>query len=380
MKILSHIRQLEDETKKSICSESEKSCYKGFEKDGNGNTRLKPELSVYAHLDYTRIKIPGISPERMESLLCYISKNFVTEMDKLWSPGRGAVSFSNRLIADRGVKGGFNIDEETGLINLMIDLPGEYFEGKDIVDQWRLCKGLVSHFEAVITRVDTAIDDPSYFMIPVVDMVDACEQGYNFGFRKIGYHSSGSCGDCQSETYNFGSRESGKFVRIYDHDGDCLRFESEFKRGYANLIFKEFASLERPEGMSNEEWGIELQKFLASVTVGAIDFRDRGDRQDKSRAGRRDSVRLPFYQNFLDLLQAVHYRIKLPKVSTSISQSIQWIKRQCAPTLSMMRQGLGACNFDIFMKEALKEGAKRLDNKKVIGIKVIAENPRLYMV
>lgn len=395
MKLLSHTSQLRSKTKKSPKSESRKSHYKGFARDGSGNTRPNPNVKlksvvdcssnnddmgfIQSHIDYLRIRLVGISPETFESLTAFISGDFVIEMDTFWSPGSGVVGYPNKLIGARGAMGGFYVDDETGLISTMISLSGEYFEGINVVDQWRLCLGLIFRFNVRVTRLDTAIDDPSYFAIPIADMVEACEQGHNFGFKKIGYHSSGNAGDCQRETRTFGSRESGKFVRAYDHDGECLRLEAEFKRGYPQPILEGFAKLERPDGMSNKDWEVELQKYLSSVTVGAIDFRDRGNRKDKTRAGRRDSVRLPFYQNFIDLLQTVHYRVKLPKRTKSISKSIEWVKRQCAPTLSMIYEGMGKFNFNIWLKDTLDNGTERLNNEKHIWIKDIQRNPKMYM-
>ena len=395
MKILSHIHQTERKTKKSTQPKPERSLSRGFAKVGNGNTRPEPinevellknssaeggsEQSLESHLDYLRIKKIGLSPEALSVLTEFISKDFVTEMDQYWSPGRGAIGYPNKLIASRGVRGGFSVDNETGMIDLMIDIPGEYFEGKSVVGQWRLCKGLKSHFQVRATRIDVAIDDPNYSQIPIQEMVAACEEGHNFGFKRVGYHASGECGDRQSETRTFGSRESGKFVRVYDHDEECLRFEAEFKRGYANPIFEKFAELERPEGMSDPEWEKELQKHLASMAVGAIDFRDRGDRVEKTRAGVRDSVRLPFYQDFIDLLQAVHYRIKLIKPARSIVKTFEWVKRQCAPVLSMFREGLGSAAFHGWLTETLNDARPRIDNVKEIWIKEIQSNPKMYV-
>ena len=380
VKLLSHISQAEHKATKSTSVESKKACYKGFAKDGHGNTRLKPISYVESHLDYLRIKIEDISPENLEPLICYISKDFVVEMDKPWSPGGGAKYFSNKIISGRGVRGGFDINEENGMVALIIDLPGEYFEGKTVVDQWRLCTGLKLHFGVRATRIDIAIDDPSYLQIPIQQMVEACNDGHNFGFKKIGYHSSGFCGDKQDETYTFGSRDSGKYVRVYDHEGECLRFEAEMKRGYAEPIFETLASMERPEGMSNEDWEVLLQQRLSSITVGALDFRDRGDRQDKSRAGVRDSVRLPFYQKFIDFLGCEHYRIKLEKPSKSIQKAINWFKKQCSPTLSMIEQGLGKNKFDKWLESVLTRASERLDNQKEIWVKEMQSSPQVYAI
>ena len=379
MKILSHIQKLRpQENSLTGVRNSKKAYYRGFDRDGYGNTRLKPIACVESHLDYLRVAGEVESPDEFALLACFISKDYALEFDTPWSPGSAANYYPNRILGSRGIRGGFNIEEE-GTVRYMVDLSGEYFEGMSVVDSWRLLKGLTERFRARGTRIDIAIDDPEYQAIPVKKMVSACQEGYNFGFKKIGYHSSGFCGERQSETFTFGSRESGKFVRVYDHDEECLRFEVEFKRGYANPIFQELGKLERPDGMPDRKWEILLQKQLSSIAVGAIDFRDRGRRKDKGKAGYRDSERLEFYQEFIDFLGASHYRIKLEKPAKTIRKSIDWFVNQCAPTLSMIQLGVGWKNFHPWLREVLKRASLSLDNQKNLWIKEIQKNPKSYL-
>jgi hypothetical protein len=309
--------------------------------------------------------------------MTFVTKDYVLEIDKPWSPGSGASYFQHRIIGSGGVRGGVTTDED-GHCSFMIDFPGEYFTTKRVIDQWRLVKGLNEQYSVKCTRIDLAIDDPTYSEIPVDEMVQACNDGHNFGFRKIGSHSSGFCGGRQSITREFGSRNGGKMVRVYDHDGECLRFEAEFKRGYAHPTFGEFASLKQPEQMTESLWEMELQRVIASLAVGAIDFRDRGNRQDKTRAGVRDSVRLSFYQKFIDKLKAIHCKIKLNKPLKSIRKTFEWVKRQCAPSIAMICEGLGEYNFKKWMNEILEDGSNRIDNQKNIWTKEIQSNPKMY--
>lgn len=377
---LSHNQEEKNSTVLSkIADKQEKACYKGFAKDGNGNTRLKPIQVVEGHLDYLRVAGSCSDSQEFALLASYISQDYSLEFDTPWSPGRGGNFFPNRIIGSRKVKGGFEIQED-GSVDYMIDLSGEYFEGKSVVDQWRLVTGLKAKYQGRATRIDCAIDDYSYSVIPIAEMLKACQEGHNFGFRKIGHHSSGFCGEEQRETYEFGSRESGKFVRVYDHDSESLRFEAEFKREYAKQVFEAIAALERPSEMPDEKWEIELQKFFASIAVGAIDFRNRGNRKDKKRAGERDSVRLEFYQNFIDFLDCQHFRMKLKKPAKSILKSINWIIRQCSPVLSTIQQGMGKINFVEWLNDKLFEASYRLDKEKEIWIKDMQRNPRMYMI
>lgn len=376
MKILSHSSQEKNGTEVLAKSSKKNSDDdRKIEKDGNGNTRLNPITEIGVHFDYLRIRKEGMLLSEFELLLNYICTNVTQEMDRPWSPGVGATFFPHKLIGTRGVKGGFDVTEE-GLYSLMIDMPGEYFEGKSLVDQWNLLVGLHHAYKAIPTRLDIAIDDYSYSLIPVEDMVKACNDGHNFGFRKIGLHSSGMCGQVQRETRYFGSKNSGKFVRVYDHDGECLRFEAELKRDYVRPAFEKIATMER--GENYETWEKELQKTMASIALGIIDFRDRGDRRNNMKAGQRDSVRLDFWQKFIDLIAEATFKISLVKPAKTILKNFQWIKRQCSQSLAMMFMGLGGHKFNLLIKEILEIGIDNMDNQKKLWIKDIQKNTRMY--
>lgn len=362
-------------------------------KDGVGNTRLKPNNSLETHLDYLRIRKDAIFHDEFQLLVGFINTDYTVEIDRPWSPGAGAIFFSHRIIGTHGVVGGFNVDEE-GFYYLMIDMPGEYFEGKSAVDQWRLLLGLCHRYRVKCTRIDVAIDDPTYSVIPVAEMEQAWRDGHAFGFRNYKKIISGNSPENMDETDYFGGRSSGKMVRCYDHDSECLRFEAEFKRQYAHPVFLKLANLNREENgtescihetqekassPSNDSWDVDVQKTMASIAVGAIDFRDRGTRKDNRRAGFRDSVRLPFYQQFIDKVGNAHYRIRVPNPAKTISKTLEWVKRQCAPTLAMLAEGFGRHNFNLWVREIVENGSQRMSNQKNLWANEIARNKKLYI-
>ena len=377
VKTLSHTLQEKNGSKlPSTDNSSTVPYYSSTEKDGNGNTRLKPIADLEVHVDYVRVRKDNILPQEFELLINYISRNNTVEIDKPWSPGAGAVYFPHRVIGTHGVVGGFEFTED-GLYNLMIDLPGAYFESKSAVDQWNLIRGLYHCYSVRCTRIDLAIDDYSYQLIPLNEMTVACSKKQNFGFRKHRTILDGDAGENRARTEYFGSRNSGKMVRVYDHDGECHRFEAEYKRGFAQPIFEELAILER--NCSGEDWDKEVQKKIASIAVGAIDFRDRGNRKDKSRVGLRDSHRLDFYQQFMDNIKASHCKIRLLKPEKSIRKTLNWVKRQCAPTLSMLFDGFGRHEFNLWMKEVIEIGSERMSNQKNLWSSEIQKNRQIYL-
>ena len=137
MKTLSHIQQVENSTEILTPDEKqEKSSFKGFAKGGHGNTRPKPITRVNSHLDYLRVTGILSNPQEFGLLADCITKDYTLEFDSSWSPGSRANFYPNRVVGSRGMRGGFEIDDN-GNVRYMIDLSGEYFDGKSIVDQWR---------------------------------------------------------------------------------------------------------------------------------------------------------------------------------------------------------------------------------------------------
>lgn len=359
---------------------------KGSSSDGIGNTRLIPQnvatlldlrtqlssssgfASVSVHLDYLRIT-GTLTGSRFEELLQFLGADIYIDDFIPWSAGQGCPFFASKLLGI-GVIGGFS-RLESGNISYMIDMTGEYFERNQEINIWRLFRGLKYTFYVRPTRIDVAIDDNTGHLIPLESMIAASMQGHNFGFRSFNYAGSGDLETMEfDQTVYFGSRNSGKMVRIYKHkfpdNTSVLRLETEFKRGYVVPIFDLIATMERgsalPESQyaylknldasfehfdstnrfdcTNEEWDLKIQQLLCAFALSAVDFRDKSSRQDKSKASRKDTKRLPFWQDFLDkLVDAIVIKpIRQPR---SLRRSVNWLSKSVSATLAYIRKGLG---------------------------------------
>lgn len=401
--------------------------------DGHGNTRLIPEpslapsLSVIseplpapslsAHCDYLRVSttVP-LASEDFIQLLEFVAPahaQYVIERDKPWSAGPGATYFTNR-IRGVGFVGGFNKIEREYLddsgdrevaesYEVMLDFQGEYWEAISNVDMWRKIRGLKYRFKMVCNRIDPALDDSSYKLIPVDQMRSAYDDGDIFRVRKYKVvESRDNPGAKPKITHYYGSRESGKYIRIYDHDGECLRMEVEFKRGFASKIFDIIADLERGmkldvlncidaikqeenncnyenscmdanNMMSNEEWEMELQKLLGALVVGAIDFREKSKVKNSSKACVRDTRRLDFWQEFIDKV-GTFWVIRVLKKGRTLLKTLAWLWRQASSTIAMLKVGLGAVDFDWYMSEIVGDGFARMNKWHELQASLIKED------
>ena len=370
--------------------------------DGHGNTRLIPEnpdrlddvkdncTGLMPHCDYLRFRSSLSDCDRLHQLLDFVVGRdaWVIEYGSPWTAGAGANNYPHRVRSVSGVHGGFLVDEETGSVEIMVDLPGSYWEPLSVRDQWRLCRGLVQAYQAKATRFDIAIDDASYSLIPVDQMFNAWKQGNGFGFINCQKIGGGKTVEEWEETTYFGSRNSGKMVRIYNHKDKFHRFETEFKRGYADQVFQTFSSSDYSHDSLEEElhpcsdelhpcsdeFDLTLSKLLASIAVGAIDFRDKSVRKDRSKASFKDTPRLDFYQVFIDLC-GTHLRVKLRQVEKCLRKTIAWMQRQTSATIAMVRQGLGSLEFMNWMRSMTDKGSEKFNGWHKLMIDFIRTSP-----
>lgn len=353
---------------------------------GHSDTRLIPEVPkktgrVVAHLDYLRFTATVADLSELQNLCRFVFwENYQLGLDDGWSSGKGAVRYENSISGDFGGRGGwrFRLEREDGTvaeldgglpvgdnipIDLMIDLPGDYFRSLDSVGTWRLLRGLHSAFGVRCSRIDLAIDDYGFEYIPLDEMVRQTKQGNNMFFckyKKIESYDTRS--KKENDTHYFGSRESGKMVRVYEHrfeDGltKSLRMETEFKRGYAVKIFDALAKIERVEGSGNE-MEVQFQKIVCNYIVGSIDFRDKSKREQRSKASVKDCPRLSFWDKFVREVGGA-IRVKLDKVVKTVEKSIQWLKRSVAPTLSALYESLPSIDRIEFISKLVAIGADR---------------------
>lgn len=382
------------------------------ENGGDCNTRPNLELAPAVHLDYLRIKI-NCREEELEEVFLLIEHEYLSvEMDSPWTAGKGCPYYKNKIVTPVGVSGGFTIEDETGDVELMIQFSGEYFSAISMVDSWRLILGLHHRFAADCCRIDIAIDDPTFSLIPVKEMRQAWLEKNNFRFQKHKVDGSGLSPEDYVETHYYGSRDSGKMVRVYNHDDECMRFEAEFKRGYAKILFLLIASLERGDQFSHTEDNLEqidclnalarcheilgsskefsgqemtyerlhgcggnfdllLQKILGSIAVSCIDFRNKSEQKDPSKASYRDTVRLDFYQEFMDKIGA-EIRVKVPQRKSGIKNTVAWMQRSVAKFLAVVYDSLGTMDGHAWVHELISQGREKFtpaDLKKTAFLK-----------
>lgn len=359
---------------------------------GYSDTPPTPKTILAVHVDYLRMTHKGLSGDFFSQLLDFICENYTTKMDTPWSPGGGAVWFPHRIVGIDGFVGGFE-EAKDGSITFMYQLPGSYWVNKSAVETWRILRGLTTFFYAECNRVDIAIDDSSYEIIPQLEMVEAYDNGFGMYFKKMS--ATWSKEDYTKEkktTWYFGGRKSDKMHRVYDHNGECLRHECEFKGGYAKKIFEVLTQLERPtykipnferrsgydvQWASDSVWEKEVQKTMASLVTGQIDFREQRYKNRGKKGGAAESDRLKFWEEYLTKLDVFPYKVRPIVPKPTLQTTIAWIKRQCSGTLAMLREGSGVIRFTAWMNELIELGKLKMDSTKIFWAEDIKKHPQI---
>ena len=389
-----------------IISEKERVC----------NTRLNPQ-NLTSHLDYLRITVI-IDLCKLHELLMYCSHKYISlEEGSRWHCGR---SFDNKIVSPVGINGGYTINLETKKVDVMINFTGQYFQGETVTDQWRLLLGLKHTYNVKCCRIDLSVDDYTYKHIPVRKMLEACDNKLNFGFKKQSRSESRECGEKWETTEYFGSRESDKLVRVYDHEGEFLRFEAEFKKEKAQCIFDILTSIERDwfgeefdcmdanksqctyqdfikaivgkrdvcvnlenitKGLHGckDRFDIILQRIIGSIAVSSIDFRHETTRKDKSKGGYKDRERCSFYQEFMDKVGS-EIKVKVPPKKVTIQKRIAWKLRSVSRTESILRDALGALDYAKYSNGLIENGRSRQTISDMKLIEFLKDNKELCFV
>lgn len=352
---------------------------------GEGDTGGEGK-KILVNLDYLSIKT-SIHPDRLEDFWKYVSDcNYIRYEERPASNGSHEY-YENRIEGTCGIYGGDTLNAETGFYDCFARIPGKFFEGKDAWRTWTYCVGLHQAYGCRATRLDIAVDDHYENAIPLKEMIEASDAKCNFHFRHRKTVSSGSCGEERDTTEYFGSRESSSYARIYRHffavGSWAMRYEAEFKRALAARIFDEYCTLdfeldpsESPDIIQEavQSYDVQLQQWLGSIAVGCIDFRDKSSRKDESKASIKDTVRLSFWQEFIDLIGSA-IRFRAATVNRSVEKSCRFLSRQVSGVLAAFRQGLGGFNFFRFMREIEEVGDRKLGRAHAVLIEDLKRDP-----
>src|SRR4028118_514250 len=230
-----------------------------------------------------------------------------------------------------------------------VDLNGKTLAGlalNILVDLLAYCQKEISF---IGNRIDVALDFP-VASHPLCYLPWELLVNHNLirGFRSVKRVSN--TGNRPGSTVYLGSRESERFVRIYQKtigEESFDRLEVEFKRGTSQFIMEDLAELNNV---------VAIIKFLNGVAIKQMEFVP-DPRPDFFKIYHFGAIYVPPTKQHLD-----------------IERSIAFIERHSA-TFAMIREYMGVSEFDKFMSKIFVNGKNKmkfrhyslLKNAKLLG-------------
>jgi hypothetical protein len=189
----------------------------------------------------------------------------------------------------------------------------------------------IQDVDGVITRVDFALDDRAGRLSLDVIGEHVDQELLTSRWRKGRKILATLAG--QGRTFEFGSRRSDCFLRIYDKQaeqldkgkddpGEWVRVELELKREKANEVVGRYIQ----EGVA----------FVVGLLRGLIEFKERGEDQTKTRW-----ATCAWWGAFLEWAEKA--RLSLPKVQPSVERSMAWMDAQWPRTIALVTSAEGGC-------------------------------------
>lgn len=278
---------------------------------------------VSSFLDILRLPFEKKSPQMLD-----VRDTNVLALNKIWHE---VYEFQGSLI---GVYYS-PVSSVDSLNRYFVDLNGSVLAGISNETISMLLLAAQCEYRFIANRIDIALDFPT--QIPRLSMrfwETFIEDGLLVGYRSVRRVMSRG-GNRPGVTVYLGSRESDRFVRIYDKNIDGIdhdRLEVEFKRTRADWIMRQIAAAP----------AVELPGLLNGLVCGAIVFRRSREDIDFFKNYSYGPVTVPAVQLHLD-----------------IDRSIAFIQNHAA-TYAMLQEFMGSEKYDEFMRSVLAAGKLRM--------------------
>ena len=275
-------------------------------------------------------------------------------------------------------------EEEADLVDVVIDLGGQWMDGKDMLDLWRIGQHL-NELGFRPMRDDLKIDFPK--SLGVLEGIKHCHEhnlvrGVRTGQLVPQKKAYADPDTKEHDGVYLGSRYSEFMGRAYPtktkHGFDAHRFESEFKGDKGRVAWAEIMSLtpyldpnDKSTRMSNEAFKRILQQKASEICLGQVVFCEVLERK-ANRAIKREVV-APFWAKAMDKALCHNPRkIRIPAPEKSIGKTLRWMYKQVSSTLAELSEGLKE-DFYPIIREMMGYAKQKFTDKNTARIEAIAQ-------
>lgn len=321
-----------------------------------GNTRSEcHNVSLPYDLYYRQdwLKVVGYC-DSFNELEALIMKYFNCEFD--WSSSRphkhGRKIYPQSARTPNGIIFAYEYLEDL-VYKVLIDISATPLMELSEECAWKFSKELYG-MGLRCTRFDFAIDD--YARVLSFDAIKLAGEVGNFArVRTMRPHILYTSGQAAIVTgYSCGSRESDRYLRIYDKEiesrgkdcyADCIRVEGEFKSDQAEQLFEKYVLAETVE---------EALSLAAKYVVGIVDFVEKSDvHLDRCEV-------LSWWASFVSAVGG-SIRVRTTRLVRTVDTIVGFVERQVKRGLALLQ----ICQGDIWFRGALEGWLS--DAKKKFG-------------
>jgi len=184
-------------------------------------------------------------------------------------------------------------------------------------------------------------------------------------------------------TLNLGARQSQRYTRAYDENvktqglRDAYRLEAEFKDMLAHITFGMVVDLvhERDYDFSIVE--DSAYNFLKELVFGGINFVDRVSEEGERETHLDRCDRFDWWQEYLDYVDVSGIKIPLPSKTKTIEAKMEYIVKQVAPTLALLKKAFGS-SFIEWITKIIEQGGERISAEALAMLRVWQLKPDVF--
>jgi hypothetical protein len=331
---------------------------------GENNIRLnkQPSTTLDVGIDWITLRGPIHTIIQVEAAKSWfdqmIQDDFVLYPGRPFSPAAGN-SFSNSGFSTRGGRMHWNCATEEGPGDLIIILPGKalapcnFMEKIDILMTW-IDKGF--H----VTRLDLFLDVFGPSQLTFQNVFEALEARNYTGCNKAkSIKNYDNLAEENGFTFNFGSRQSDAYFRMYNKAAEQKKTDKEWWRNELEVKGKQAKITSELIYKSLGYDEIQLKELIVDLVLGRIDFVDRS--KSEKGAGNVDRCpRLEWWEKFLTFAKANPLRLSPPSPTKTLEKTMHFLHRQVATSLAIVHQTYGDKGFRRIVGELLADGLDRL--------------------
>lgn len=321
---------------------------------------------VQVGIDYVRMRVNFESSNfliNFESLFAFFGSHcFEPNINIRFAASQEI--FRNRILSSSGARFIYNINETESLVSGILEIPGKAISSLSLYNQFYFLSEIIkisTYYKFL--RVDFALDDFTKSLNPKIIFDAFLEENYT-GFNKYQPFSHWNRGKFLGWTLALGSRQSDKYIRIYDtffkHKNlNSIRFEIEFKKKRCELIMfdliNKFNSF--PDSDTIVFISESMANYISDYALGSIDFIDRSNIYSNGSVSNLN--RLNWWQDFINLFKSNPKKSTVPRSSPTLFDTFSWLAYQVSKQLLVFSEGLQS-DFDAFLDYIFKPKLNKL--------------------